>query len=58
VAIARPRLRLSILAVTGFEGAQKYILWCISQAFITILDVYIVDVPRTRIVCVRCYSKN
>ena len=53
MAIARPRLRLSILAVTGFEGAQKYILWCISQAFITILDVYIVDVPRTRIVCVR-----
>ena len=42
--MGRSRLRLSSLAVRGFEGAQSYVLCVISHTFVACFDVYINDI--------------
>jgi len=42
--MGRSRLRLSSLAVKGFEGAQRYVLWAIGQTFIADFNVNINDI--------------
>ena len=38
---SRLRLLLSSLAVRGLQGAQRGVLWGVSQTFVTCCDVYI-----------------